>query len=307
MQPEFIRRMLTTALLSGVLAGLCPNKVRAQDSLFDSNPEERWAYATWVDDMGFAAVNGVLSGVGAGLIQWMDGGSFKDGFTRGAAGGAVVFGGKRLAAARFDGAGFLGRSVGSIGASMSRNASNGAPLLSALTLPVGPLWVHWDREQGGLSAKVDLAVVYWTAYGALEDRLKFDLGRSLSAGAPVFLTEGVQLRSGGEDVDGLFVGGILVVGSGSETRVGDIAAHERTHLLQNDHFTILYGQRLEQEILDWIGGPLPSIGRRVHLSLGSIATSPYAWARAALPRKYRNQEMEADYFEIRSRPKKNRR
>lgn len=85
----------------------------------------------------------MLGGLTAGIVQRLRGGSFSDGFARGAVGGAVAYAGRRIAAERFDGAGLLGRQVGAVGASVVRNASERRPSLERLFFPAGPLHVYW--------------------------------------------------------------------------------------------------------------------------------------------------------------------
>ncbi|MCA1789783.1 MAG: hypothetical protein LC667_07980 [Thioalkalivibrio sp.] len=81
--------------------------LRAQEYTLGAygDDERRWVGATWVDDLGFTAINAVVSGVMGGITAVArDQGSFSDGFLQGSIGGVIVYGGKRLSAARFDGA-----------------------------------------------------------------------------------------------------------------------------------------------------------------------------------------------------------
>ena len=122
------------ALLFMFVAGPCS----AQSSRW-SEEDRRWAFATWVDDLNFLSLNALLGGLTAGIVSHLQDGSFRDGFVGGAMGGGVAYVGKRIAAARFSGAGFLGREVTAVGGSMARNASLGVGVLDTLVLPIGPL------------------------------------------------------------------------------------------------------------------------------------------------------------------------
>ena len=104
--------------------------------------------------MGANTFIGALTG---GLVQALGGGSFSDGFTRGALGGAIVYAGKRLSVGRFAGAGWIGREVAAVGTSIVRNASDGLPTVHRLVLPLGPLRVHF-RPNGDqvVNVKLDL-------------------------------------------------------------------------------------------------------------------------------------------------------
>ncbi len=105
----------------------------------------------WAGEFAILSGNAVLSGVTAGVVQKLRGGSFRDGFVRGLTGGGVIYLGKRVAAERFSGAGLLGREVASLGTSMVRNASEGYGLLDDVVLPVGaaPPWQAppWQRSR----------------------------------------------------------------------------------------------------------------------------------------------------------------
>lgn len=109
-----------------------------------SHESQRFATTTWVDDLNFLSANALLGGITAGIVSHLRHGSFSTGFTRGALGGAVAYGGKRTAAAGFAGAGFLGRQLGAVGGSITRNAALDIGLLDTLILPVGPLRIFVD-------------------------------------------------------------------------------------------------------------------------------------------------------------------
>src|SRR5262245_30296029 len=66
---------------------------------------------SWAAHAAVLTTNMVVGGLTAGLIQELRGGSFKDGFTRGALGGSITYAGKWVSSERFDGAGFLGRQI----------------------------------------------------------------------------------------------------------------------------------------------------------------------------------------------------
>src|SRR5688572_16046106 len=88
---------------------------------------DNWTAPAWVGDVTFLGANALTSGLSAGLLQRLRGGSFRDGLARGALGGSVKYAGMRVSAQRFDGAGLLGRHVAATGTSMVRNASDARP------------------------------------------------------------------------------------------------------------------------------------------------------------------------------------
>lgn len=65
----------------------------------------------WGGELAFLSGNAALGGLTAALIQELQGGSFWRAFLEGALGGAVVYGGKRIAVERFYAAGLVGRQL----------------------------------------------------------------------------------------------------------------------------------------------------------------------------------------------------
>lgn len=272
-----------------VAAFACPHVAAAQ--------HDRWASTSWVDDLNFASVNAIIGGLTAGIASEFRGGSFREAFTGGALGGGVAYVGKRVAAARFDGAGLLGRQVGAVGASITRNASTSSGLLDSLVVPLGPVRAtispaSWSRP----TLRLDAHDAYWLLYGLAEDRLTLDVGRSLSAGTPVFLTDAL-LGSGDDWANGRFEGGTIVMTEHSRADLGDVFAHERVHAIQFDFLKHSIGYPLE----DWLRGALGLGGAGGlthvlaglgHLPVSFLLVGP--WSRDA-----RLLEVEADFLEAR--------
>jgi hypothetical protein len=204
----------------------------------------------WAAEFGLLGANALVGGVTAGVAQKARGGSFRDGFARGAIGGAVVHGGKRIVVERFDGAGLLGRTVAATGSSVVRNASLAEPSLSYLILPLGPVHLHVDRSAGtAVRAKVDLNNLVLTAYAAWRSDLDFDAGSSLSAGTPVFRASGHlfgapedTLRAAGKVVEAVVFLSDLPWRHPAEA--SEIFAHERVHVLQKDQVFITLSEPL---------------------------------------------------------------
>ncbi|MCG6957469.1 MAG: hypothetical protein LJF04_15880 [Gemmatimonadetes bacterium] len=226
----------------GIAAALgAPKPGAAQDV----DQHQRWASATWTDDLNFFSMNALLGGLAAGVQRVLHHGSFAEGFTRGALGGGVSYLGKRTAVARFSGAGFLGREVNAVGASITRNAALGVGILDTLVLPVGPVLAFVDpRHIAGSRLRLDLNQAYWLAYALTEKRLALDWSRTLSAGAPVFqATRAVKER--GKATDGIMVGGMVVMSPSLDGTIDDVFAHERVHVLQRDFIETALGVPLE--------------------------------------------------------------
>ena len=132
----------------------------------------RWRPDPGVGEVTFLGANTLIGALTGGIFQTLRGGSFADGFTRGALGGAVVYAGKRLSVERFSGAGFLGREIAAVGTSIVRNAGEGAATLRRLVLPVGPLRLYLQPKGSAVvNLKVDLYELAWLGYALAEPAL----------------------------------------------------------------------------------------------------------------------------------------
>lgn len=229
----------------------------------------------WTKDVGYAAANALVSGVVAGLFRaFSDDGSFGEGFRAGAAGGVVTYGGKLLAAQRFDGAGLLGRQVASVGGSLVANAREGRGAFDRLTLQLGLGRLYWDRAESRMAFRPDVVTLYYTALGVASSRVDFVWSRTLSAGAPVFVT-----RHGGTTLDGNAAGraygGVVVMDVNAIIGLDDIAAHERIHVLQYDQQFALWGEAAERGLFSLFGPGVADILGRADLSIGLLPFVPF--------------------------------
>lgn len=223
---------------------------------------------TWEGELTAIGANALLGGLAASIIQIAQGEPFWPGFLCGAAGGGLMYGGKRLAAARFAGAGLLGRQISAIGASVVRNASQGQAPLSRLTLPLGIVRLYVERDSAArVYARADLAGLIATGYAIIDSNARFDLSSSLSAGAPVFFrdnTDGVRWR-------GMHGAGVIWVhdvegSSPDHWETARILAQERVHVLQYDQSFIALAEPAER----WLFRQLPAgtvLGRYLDLGL----------------------------------------
>jgi hypothetical protein len=215
----------------------------------------------WAGEFAALSANGLLGGLTAGVTQRMRGGSFQDGFMRGLLGGAVSWAGKRVAAARFDGAGLIGREVSAAGASLVRNAGDARPFLDRLYLPVGPVWLEVGSGRS-VRARLDVAAAAWTLYAVAEPELELDADASWSSGAFVFRTHGKLLRlQGDDDAAGtanagvIFLADVPAYGSAFAERA---MAHERIHVLQEDQLAIQWTDPALRWTADRVGLPAAS-------------------------------------------------
>ena len=206
------------------------------------------------------ALNAALGGLTSGLAAVMRGEPFVHAFFPGAAGGALVYGGKRLAATRGPAAGLAGRQLAAVGGSVVRNATRGDPALSSVTLPLGPLRVDLGAGRAA-RARVDLAPLVVAGVFMLREDAALDPGSSLSAGALVFRTDRGQ--------HGSHAAGVILLRG--DTGLYDdplLFSHERVHVLQYDQAQLAWGAPAEAWLLSGTAA-----GRRLNrwLDLGLTA------------------------------------
>ncbi|HUF49607.1 MAG TPA: hypothetical protein VMN60_02160 [Longimicrobiales bacterium] len=234
--------MRRTLLLAAVLAALA-SRAAAQclPPLLppDDQPPCLERYPSWTGEAAALGVNALLGGVSAGVMQKFRGGSFSDAFLRGLAGGAVIYGGKRVSSERFGGAGLVGREVAAVGASMVRNAGEGRGVLEQIALPVGPVRLYVQASAPRVRVRVDASTTVWLLWAIHSPDVHFDAGMTLSAGAPVFLTRNQIIVTDGDTTHAtgiaepgiLFLADVPVFGREFARRTFE---HERIHVIQMD-------------------------------------------------------------------------
>jgi hypothetical protein len=214
----------------------------------------------WVEDFTVLSANVLVGAVSAGVVQKARGGSFRDGFARGAAGGAGVYAGKRIAAERWAGAGLVGRQVASVGSSVVWNAGHGRRSFEEVALPLGPVRFYVHPLGGGprVRARVDALALASTVYAVSRPELEWNPGRSLSAGSMVFDAPSHEMFVDGGPVGGLAYPGTIFLGVTGFADPGETVAtfaHERVHNLQADQLYFAAGRPLQE----WAAEHLPLV------------------------------------------------
>lgn len=252
----------------------------------------------WVADFTVLSGNVLVGAVSAGAVQKARGGSFRDGFARGAAGGAGVYAGKRIAAARWAGAGLVGRQVASAGSSVVWNAGHGRRSFDQVALPLGPVRFYVRPLGGGprVQARLDAIAAGAAVYGALRPELKLDAPRSLSSGTLVFTAPRHYFRHG--DSSGSV--GIAYHGTVYLSDLREISpegrrttfSHERVHVLQGDALFMALGLPAQE----WLAPRIPG-GRRAARWIDLDLASPLVTiAGTAMRYDERPWELEASYL-----------
>jgi hypothetical protein len=264
-----------------------------------SDQELAWRNAAWVDDVYFTAANALLSGVATALVAALrHEGPVGRAFVTGAAGGVAVYAGKRVAAARFEGAGLTGRQVAALGTSVGRNAADGRGSLDELVFPLGWASLYWDRAEAGVTVRPDVNAIVWSLRLAFRPGTDFDWGRSLSSGAPVFLSHDGAFE---KDVAGRTYGNVILADPAANIPLEVILAHERVHVLQLDHHHALWGHRVERWATGLLGPRVSRVTDRFDLVIptlvaGLAVTSFWpAWDNPL--------ESEAYYMHMRAEPR----
>jgi len=275
---------------------LLPTSISAQDRA------TVWTAPRWMGDVTFLSSNALLGGLTAGVLQKMDGGDFRDGFTRGALGGATAYLGRRVSAERFDGAGLVGRQVSGVGASMVRNAGDGRPLLERLAFPVGPVRVHVDRSEGlDIRPTVSVHELSWVVAFALRSETELDWSASLSAGAPVFRAPFRAFRDrDGTAVDGVQAGGVIGLSDVPDDLLRSAFAHERVHVLQHDFADLVWSDPIEQRLLER-SELTRKLARHVHLGVAFPALRRATFRILDVDRGQQPAEVEAMFLDGRRR------
>lgn len=250
--------------------------VRAQDGAATDPP---LFVPDWAGDFTALSANALIGGLTGGVAQKLRGGSFRDGFTRGALGGSISYGGKRLAAQSFAGAGLLGREVAAVGSSVIRNAGDGRGTLERIALPLGPVRLYLSQAPGERRAhlRVELMTLFWAAYAAATAELEWDASGSLSAGTPVFRAPDRLVRFAGDSTDtgGLALGGTILLSDFAGVNTRTTFAHERVHVLQYDQVFLTVTQPFEHWLLEALPGG-SSVNRYVDISLAPLLVGALA-------------------------------
>ena len=272
------------------LTVLAPRRLEAQMESRPYSPDERrWLDSNWREDVAFGAANALLMGLGVGIVRLVKDGHFWDGFGSGAFGGATSFLGRRIAAARFAPAGFIGREVNAVGASVAANATGGRRTLEQISLPVGPALVTLTPGRERLvHIGVDLFSLGWAAYALAAPSEIFDWRLSLASGTFVFVSENYP------DYNGRAQGSVVFLSSAADEPRSDVLVHESVHVLQSDLLHILVGLPVEAALL----GPI-DVGP---ISLTTGLDSPVMFTLLGdtwIPRDWSPLEVEATYLEVR--------
>lgn len=228
-----------------------------------------------------AGLNVLLGGVTAAAARAWRGEPVLRGFWVGAAGGGVIYAGKRIAVENFDGAGLIGREVASVGGSMVRNAAAGLSPLEEVVLPIGPVRLYVSRDR--VTPRLDVGSVVAASAFVLYYDARLDTRASLSSGALILRGDG--------PMPGLSSAGTVMVWHDLPPEEGPrLLAHERVHILQYDQAFLSWGERPERRLAGHVPGPS---GFLDYLDTGALVLGARAGLTALIPYADRPWEREA--------------
>lgn len=204
------------------------------------------------------AANAAIGAVLAAVRSALGGRELTRPILLGAAGGALQGAGRQVAAGRSTASGLVGRELSALGISLTYSAGADSVVL---IVPVGLITVELrpsarDRARARVSL-VDLALV---ASALVDGRSDFELGSSLSAGAPVFsrplrdATTGQGPWSGYIEAGYSRMGVIYLVDGIPPASRREALSHEAVHLLQWDAYNQLVAFPLERAIVRRVTG-----------------------------------------------------
>jgi hypothetical protein len=241
------RNVAVRYMPAAVFLALLGSRPAALAGQRDANHEPT-TFSAWTGDWSLAAANGLIAGLTAGVIQEARGGSFRDGFVRGAVGGLVIYSGKRIAGLDFFGDRLLARQVGAVGTALTNNAAAGRSSLERLFFPSGPISIELSGRGGvrQVSWAIDVYDVFRILQASADDRFRLDVGESLRSGALVFDACCGALLS--RRIDGATDGSVIYLEEQQVRVRARILDHEMVHVIQRDFINRAWFNPLERKL-----------------------------------------------------------
>jgi hypothetical protein len=270
-------------ILATQLAG---TDLEAQAIIQAPTPPAQVTVRTRMENVAINGVIGALTGVVWATIR--DSQRWK-GAEQGLVGGVLMSVGRQTAASPFNGSGFLGREVSAVGVSLVTSTGQRS---TTFTFPVGPVSLEFDQHEYDWRLNVTdfLLTIGMTFYPST----RFDVGKSLSSGVPVFRIRRTDFGQIGDlDLTAAQLGGTILLSRNaldSLTGRADAIYHENVHILQEDYFEDAITLPAERAVIR----PLP-FGRRFlkHLDLGVLGPVLGGQISRLIPYRSRPWEREA--------------
>lgn len=237
-------------------------------------------------DARYTAINAAIGAATAGISDMLRGRRPSlYSIVTGAAGGAVTYGGKRVAAVPGTGRLFVGRQIAAVGGSLVRNAATGQPAFSELTFPAGPFRLL-VAPGDSVRVRLNLASVVTAVYFMVDaEGADLDLGRTFSTGTIVMAGRDERLTGAGRHMAGVVRIAKVPPPFGEDY----VLRHEMTHVIQSDQLYFNVGDAVERRIRTshgWLG----RVGRHVDFGFEALVL---LLGNAFVPYRDRPWEIEA--------------
>jgi|RhiMetdeSRZDD1v2_1073273.scaffolds.fasta_scaffold57410_3 hypothetical protein len=218
----------------------------------------------------FLALNVAIGATASTAHAIVAGTPIRAALVKGLLGGGFMSGGMELIGAESPATRFAGLQLAAIGASVARNSDAGAPLLSDITLPLYPFYVH-VRPGAPTPVSARLSVMSAVRLASLVSngkRPRVDWGQSLATGAPVLRSPRWRLPSSScpPPCEGSFAqhnAGVIVysASAGTDYDLRRTLAHESLHLAQQTRDAVLDAIPASDAALGRLGGPGRTLAR----------------------------------------------
>lgn len=200
---------------------------------------------------GAAAINAAIGGLTAGTWQALSGKSFWTGFGRGAGAGLTVFVGKRLIAKRSPGWWWTGRQLAAVGSSEVLNAAEGRRALDRITLPLGPVRIHFEpRTKRMPSATVDVFSTVAAVVEGARAEARIGIRESLATGTIVFIVRDKSSEVGWNAAGITTLSEILPDGDFPPLQSKrSVISHEMIHTAQYDFMLTAWADPIQKSLV----------------------------------------------------------
>jgi hypothetical protein len=256
-----------SSCVAGMLVLACASNAHAQERLAGSPA----AYLGW----------NILIGGASALTQSFLGSDAQPAraLLNGALGGAVTWGGQRLAGGGPAGTRLAGVQLAALGSNIARNAGRGVPVLSDVVLPFYPLYIRIRAADATpVSARISVigtVALVLAARDAGQFQATLDWEETLLTGGPVFRSRSTWIYPFGQvpafchhgdgcegAAAGLHRAGVTwyTTGGRSGSNSRRIIAHETIHLTQMHRDALLHAIPMSDAILSRVGGPVGALG-----------------------------------------------
>ena len=235
--------------------------------------------------------NGAIGGAIAGVRALIAGKREWRALAAGFGGGVLTGVGKQVAAARWVGAGLIGRQVGAAGTSLIYSATADTAVLFA---PIGPATLELrPRSPSRARLRLNVAQTLTLVHAAGEGSAHVDRGATLSTGTPVFRRPRRKMPVS-DNTNGYATPGAIFLAR-DELRPGEmrrtVLPHETVHVVQWDAYSYLVTLPLERAVVRRLpgGGWLSR-----HVDVGLLA--PLTVYAAAQRIGYQHQPWEREAY-----------